>query len=140
MVNFTAADRVGSILGYVGTAGELLGRRGLGLFGGGRDGYDDGGGGKYTHKVTEHELSLSQENAELKAALYANNKFDVLAAEVCELKKQIAVTAVKEQEFQRRADREYVHQPKASIRESIVVCRQGGCCDCDNRGHDEDRG
>ena len=146
MVNFTAADRVGDIFGYVGGIDAVL--RWIG--GGRRDG-EDGGGGKYTHKVTEHELSLVEknnlllaENSALRSEKYTDNKVAALAAEVCNLKKQIAVNAAHDEDFGKYVEREFVHQPKASINESIVVCRQCRCeeCACGNkrdRGYYEDR-
>jgi len=157
MVNFTAADRVGSIGGYLGGI-EALGRL-FGGFGGrgelfGGRGYgreDDCGGNKYNHKVTEHELNLVRENAAQAAVIaglqsekYTDNKVSYLAERVCALEKYAAVTATHEKDFERYVEAEFIHQPKAAIRESIVVCRQCGCenCCCGNkeRGHYYDRG
>jgi len=170
MVNFTAADRVGSIGGYIGGIGTLLGGRN-GLFGRGWDDgerrgewHEDEGGGKYRHRVTEHELELVQhnnallaENSTLKSEKYTDYKTERveeglekmigrLGDRICDLEKYIAVNDAHDRDFRHYADREFVHQPKASIRESIVVCRQCGCrCSCEDvdefrgREHDRDR-
>jgi len=149
MVNFTAADRVGAVGGYIGgldALGRLLGG-GRGLFGGydgyGRDGChhhyeDDCGGGKYRHKVTEHELELVQrnnallsENATLRSEKYTDNKIEYLAHRVCELEKYAAVNSVRLTDFERYANAQYIHQPKASIRDSLVVCKPHECCCCE---------
>jgi hypothetical protein len=137
MVNFTPADRVGAIGGYLGgieALGRMFGGRN-GLFGG-RDVRDDDDGGKYHHKVTEHELDLVQknnyllsENAELRSEKYVDNKTAALAARVAELETKLAVEGAELRDFERFANAEYIHQPKTRIRESIVTCRQGDCDD-----------
>jgi len=145
MVNFTAADRVGAIGGYIGgieALGKILGGRG-GLFG--RENYDEDGGGKYRHKVTEHELNLVQqnncllsENSTLKSEKYTDNKIAALSAEIYRLNEKIAVSAAHGQDFAKYVECEFVHQPKASIKENIIVCRQCRCedCCCDKKKND----
>lgn len=134
MVNFTAADRVGVVGGYLGGLNTLFGGNGLGgLFGGGkcRDGYDggyDGSCSKYCHHVTEHELELVQcnnkllaENSALISEKYTDNKTEMLANRVCELEKCLAVTATREADFQGYVNAEFIHQPKAKANENLVL-------------------
>ena len=141
-----AKGNVGVTLGAIGTGlGFLNGGLG-GLFGGygrGRecyDGYDDCGGGKYRHKVTEHELDLVQqnnhllsENSTLRSEKYTDCVTSRLAERICELEKYAAVNNVKLHDFERYADAEYIHQPKARINERLLTTQSCGCGCEDNR-------
>lgn len=96
--------------------------------------------------VSDKEMCLIRENsgkdaviAQLSAEKYADNLVEArtapLIARICNLETAEAVNAARDQDFRRYVEREFVHQPKASMRESIVVCKQCGCeCDC-NHGH-----
>lgn len=93
--------------------------------------------------VTDKEMHLIREGSEkdsvigqLRAEKYADNLVktatEPLQARICNLETASAVNAARDQDFRRYVEREFVHQPKASMKESIVVCKQCGC-DC---GHD----
>ena len=165
MVDFKPASNakgnVGVTLGAIGTGLGLLNGGLGGIFGGGcrdgygydrgrrdcYDGYDDCGGGKYRHKVSEHELDLVQENNRLLAQIstlqsekYTDARFAQQSDRICELEKEVAVYKAHSQDFARYADREYVHQPKAHINESLLVSRHNGCnCGC-GCGHHHSNG
>lgn len=63
-------------------------------------------------------------------------KQEKLETEVCDLQKAVAVNTVSDQDYRRFADRVYVHQPKATMRERIVTCEDPcGCC-CGNGKND----
>ena len=160
MIDFKPASNakgnVGVTLGAIGTGLGLLNGGLGGIFGGCRDGYgydrgrrdcydgyDDCGGGKHRHKVTEHELDLVQQSNHLLARVstlegekYTDCKTAALADRICELEKRDAVNSVRLYDFERYADREYIHQPKAHINERLLTTQDCSCgCGCGSRGH-----
>ena len=126
--------------GITGAALGLFGGGGLPVFGAPRGAYGPGAvaleGGGY---VTEKEMNLIRENsgqaseiARLQAEKYADAQIELKTApmtnRICALETAAAVNAARDHDYRRYVEREFVHQPKASIRESIVTCQQRGCC------------
>lgn len=158
-VGSSGVAKVGAVLGGTALGLNLLGGGGLNnLFGARQAGFaypavpgnvitvDASGapvyGGNCNCYVTEKEMCLIRENsaqgaviAKLEAEKYADmlvkSEVEPLKTRVCNLETAAAVNAARDQDFRRYVNAEFVHQPKASIKESIVVCKQCGCeCEC----------
>ena len=88
--------------------------------------------------VTDKDMNLIREIggkdaliAQLSAEKYSDSaiKLEVepLKNRVCELEKFVAVNGARDHDYRFYVEREFVHQPKARINQSIVVCKQCGC-------------
>ena len=129
-------------LGGGGVVGNVLGvPRAYGPGWGGPVAFAEGYNGGCGY-VTEKEMNLIRESsgkdatiARLEAEQYTNRLVDIKTAplndKICALETAAAVNAARDHDYRRYVEREFVRQPKASIRESIVVCKQCGCeCEC----------
>lgn len=86
-------------------------------------------------ELSGKDAIIAQQAAEKYADAVVKSEVEPLKTRVCELEKDAAVNAARDQDFRRYVNSEFVHQPKATIRESIVVCKQCGCecergCEC----------
>ena len=86
--------------------------------------------------------------AKLEAEKYADYaveaKYAPLEKRVCALETAAAVNVQADSDWRKYVNAEFIHQPKAYINESIVVCQQCGCrngsCGCGGHGHRDDWG
>jgi len=128
-------------LGGGGVVGNVLGvPRAYGPGWGGPVAFNEGYGG--CGYVTEKEMHLIRESsgkdatiARLEAEQYANRLVEIKTApmndKICALETTMAVNAARDQDFRRYVESAFVHQPKASMRDSIVVCKHCECeCAC----------
>lgn len=97
-------------------------------------------GGNNNCYVNVREMALIQEGASkdatiagLQAEKYTDNVVAAtvapLAQEICDLKVANAVNAARDADFRRYVEREFVHQPKAFMKNCIVTTTPDCCCD-----------
>ena len=132
--------------------GGILNNGVLGNIGNGTDAVSDVAALTYIgdHYVNVNEMRLVREIsgkdsviAKLEAERYTDHIVDAklapLNARVCALETAAAVNVQADGDFRRYVNAEFIHQPKAYINESIVVCQQCGCnngsCGCHGHGH-----
>lgn len=141
----SSVAKVATVLGGTALGLNLLGANGGNVLGLNGTGLNAPAITLQNNFVSEKEMCLIRENtvdkatiAQLTAEKYADAAIKVevepLKTRVCNLETAAAVNAARDQDFRRYVNAEFVHQPKAHINESIVVCEQCGCrrndCGC----------
>ena len=96
--------------------------------------------GKGFNSLNESPNAQSEERAyiDAKSKTKTTTGYATLEKRVCALETAAAVNVQADADWRRYTNAEFVHQPKAYINESIVVCQQCGCrngsCGCGGHG------
>ena len=104
---------------------------------GGHGGYVTGREMELMQSLSAKDAIIANQSAERYALEVADAKVAPLYARMAEAETALAVNAARDRDYRHYVEREFVHQPKARIRNSIVTCQTCGCCcDCDDGADD----